>query len=482
MGVFTLFLGSVVLHNQDNLNAETEDLNYEKISQDADRNRELLEIWKDHVKTLTKERDQAYQEIERMKMGGAMNVAPAAQFGAIESMPLPPSPGAAKRIDSLQSEVSRLQMELQKKASASGPSSSREFQMQLSALQSQVQQTKKELAEARDDKERALQEKEKAASQVERLQQEMESLKVTSQSSPEGDETSKNLQKAYNIQKKRYEDLQQRFHELERDYNSSRSQSQQPKGESSGELVALQAEIASLKNENRQLKSDLQESIASSGSAAPADRNAENFMRQARELRYENDTLKAQIEKLQVVEKELTSTRAYFMPLMKELQEKIDSMLKENTALTAEVQSARSETSQFSQKAQAINDENQKLRADLGVLREEQEQSAAQIESYRSQLQMVAADKEKLIELQNLNAGYNQELASKDAELKRLSSQIHSLEKANREIESRETDNLKSVERYQAALRANLIDMKNLKSNFEAYLESLVASFDERQR
>ena len=43
------------------------DMRYQQISQEAQRNKELLEIWKDHVRTLTKERDEAYKEIETLK-------------------------------------------------------------------------------------------------------------------------------------------------------------------------------------------------------------------------------------------------------------------------------------------------------------------------------------------------------------------------------------------------------------------------------
>jgi len=487
VGALTLFLGSSVLNGQVGLNAQTQDPDYEKIAQEAERNRELLEIWKDHVKTLTKERDQAYQELERLRSGGPASLA---QFGGMETAPLPPSPEALQQIDSLQSEVSRLQLELQRKTSSTGATSgsSRELQMQLSALQSQYQQLKKELTESKNDKERALQEKEKAMSQV-------EELRASSVAVPQpGDDISKNLQKAYDIQKKRYEDLQRRLRELERDYQSLQERGNETPSQSTVEITALQNEIASLENENLRLRSDLQESIASSG--APTDRNTEIFMRQARELQYENDSLKAQVEKLKVVEKELGNARAYFTPMVKEMQEKNDDMVAEKASLAGEIQRAREETNQVSQKIQMMNDQNQNLGADLQTLRKEQEEWAEQMEAYKSQLQMAAADKEKfhaaeqefqrsqveIRSLQKVIAGHEQTVASKDEELKRFGSQIETLEKTNRQIESRETDNLKSVERYQTALQANLTDMKNLKSNFEAYLESLVASFDERQR
>ena len=41
---------------------------------EAERTQQLLEIWKDHVKTLTRERDEAYKEIEALKSQGARAV------------------------------------------------------------------------------------------------------------------------------------------------------------------------------------------------------------------------------------------------------------------------------------------------------------------------------------------------------------------------------------------------------------------------
>src|SRR3989338_5174539 len=51
----------------------------EQISQspqipEAERTQQLLEIWKDHVKTLTRERNDAYKEIEALKSQGTGGV------------------------------------------------------------------------------------------------------------------------------------------------------------------------------------------------------------------------------------------------------------------------------------------------------------------------------------------------------------------------------------------------------------------------
>lgn len=73
--LLTLILGMTGAVN--GFAAEAEDAKYEKLAQEAKRNHELLDIWKQHVRTLTQERDEAYKEIQQLKAGGAA-VAPSA--------------------------------------------------------------------------------------------------------------------------------------------------------------------------------------------------------------------------------------------------------------------------------------------------------------------------------------------------------------------------------------------------------------------
>ena len=52
-----------------NAGEEPPDIRVDKLSRELERNKELLEIWKDHVRTLTQERDEAYKQIEDLKTG-----------------------------------------------------------------------------------------------------------------------------------------------------------------------------------------------------------------------------------------------------------------------------------------------------------------------------------------------------------------------------------------------------------------------------
>jgi chromosome segregation ATPase len=498
----------------------------DKVAQEAQRNRELLEIWKEHVKALTKERDDAFRELETLKARGA---SPVAQFGGVETAPLPNMAG--QQIKDLQAENARLQEEIQKRAS-SGGGTNRELQMQFSALQNQFQQMKKELNEARTEKDRLIREKEKALAQAERL------------GGTGSDEA----------QSERYNDLEQRFIALQQENEGLRSRSQQPQQQaapaedtdrvkrleeqierykrSSNQSAGLQNEIEGLREENAELKAEaarLREANKGfSAAAGDPDREKEVFMRQARELQYENDTLKAQIEKLQVVEKELANTRGYFTPMVKEMQESNDRIANENASLRSEldktrveaerreqeVLNARQQHTVFQKEAEAaanqiatLKSQSQSLSADVRTLKAERDDVLAQVDALKAQISQAAMEKDKwaqaasaereklnttsqeLLKLQEQHEQLQKAYAvletnarSNDARTQQLTQQLAAVEKNNREIAAREAANVKAAEKYKTALTANLTDMKNLKSNFEAYLESLVASFEERQR
>ena len=144
--------------------AFAEDERYEKLAQESQRNRELQEIWKEHVRTLTQERDDALKEIEQLKVGAQAH--PMAQFGGIETQMLPPSPDSMAKIQGLESEVLKLGAQLAEKNQNSDSA--------------QLQRLVKELQETKADKDRLIQEKEKALSQLERYTQGTQTLDLES--------------------------------------------------------------------------------------------------------------------------------------------------------------------------------------------------------------------------------------------------------------------------------------------------------------
>lgn len=88
---------------------------YQKAVQESERNRELLEIWKDHVRTLTQERDDAYRQIETLRKGAPASPI-AAHKVAVETQPLPlaaPSPAQEATIRQLKGRLASLQTDYQ---------------------------------------------------------------------------------------------------------------------------------------------------------------------------------------------------------------------------------------------------------------------------------------------------------------------------------------------------------------------------------
>ena len=64
----SVFLFSGTLFAQEAVSGDApEGDQYQQIAREAERNKELLEIWKDHVRTLTEERNAAYKELETFK-------------------------------------------------------------------------------------------------------------------------------------------------------------------------------------------------------------------------------------------------------------------------------------------------------------------------------------------------------------------------------------------------------------------------------
>ncbi len=69
---------------------------YEQLAKEADRDKELLGIWKNHVKEVTRERDDAYQQIDTLKTSDTRNVVSSQsrplKKGAIEVQPMATAP------------------------------------------------------------------------------------------------------------------------------------------------------------------------------------------------------------------------------------------------------------------------------------------------------------------------------------------------------------------------------------------------------
>src|SRR3989338_680586 len=142
---------------------------------EAERTKQLLEIWKDHVKTLTRERNDAYKEIEALKNQGVS----ADRNNASQGMPNVERESVNRTIAALRSQVDSLQSENQQ-LKLSQPrdvaSVDQDLRMELSTLRSENQKLKlaiKENTETNSDKEVILREKEEALRQLDYLKDKM---------------------------------------------------------------------------------------------------------------------------------------------------------------------------------------------------------------------------------------------------------------------------------------------------------------------
>ena len=146
------------------------------ISQDSDRNQELLAIWKDHVKNLTRERDEAYQEIQALKNQGAvLRQAPGAQNTMSDSE----REAADRTISDLRTKLQALQSETDQLKSAQPrdvASVDQDLKTELGNLRAENRKLKmaiNERTETQSDKEVILREKEEALSRLDFLKDKM---------------------------------------------------------------------------------------------------------------------------------------------------------------------------------------------------------------------------------------------------------------------------------------------------------------------
>ncbi len=145
------------------------------VSQDSERNQQLLEIWKDHVRTLTRERDEAYKEIEALKNQGAVSQ----PSGAATGMSDTEREAADRTITELRSKIQSLQSDNEQLKSSQPrdvASVDQDLKTELGNLRTENQKIKlaiKERTETQSDKELILREKEEALDQLNYLKDKM---------------------------------------------------------------------------------------------------------------------------------------------------------------------------------------------------------------------------------------------------------------------------------------------------------------------
>jgi len=249
--------------------AEGESSSYDELAQELEKTKEMTQIWKDHVRTLTRERDAAYQEIETLKnqapLAGSQNRV--LRKGEIETQPL--ANQAAFRdlqrnyqaqAEKLQEVTSQLQLAQSQASQASSDEVSTETQDQIRDLNYQIDRLRydnerlkiaeKETVDLRSqiDSFRSLKEnmrvlqneldsakveKEKAVKEKYALNQQVQSLRsqITASESDlnsvkaDRDRISENLRSTRDAQAKRVESIKTGLQSLIQDLNDRQNKS-----------------------------------------------------------------------------------------------------------------------------------------------------------------------------------------------------------------------------------------------------------------
>ncbi|GEM_PF-6464333 len=337
-------LGLPALSAQDmTAGVDLSDPRYQKLVQEADRNRQMIEIWKDHVRTLTHERDEAYKKLETVQTTGVP--VPAAAEAQV--------PDRSAELEALAAERDRATEE------------ARSLRSRIAVLEDQAQRpdrSQKEVAELRADKDVILRDKERALSRIDVLDKQLadlradnERLAARSASIPDP-AMNQDLQANLKAQMERLREFSREKERLENELRDRATRMQE-----------LQAENGSLRKELAQKPAT---------SAVVADDRA------LRQLKLENQALEARSQKLDIVETELQEARNYFASTMSDLETARKKLQADNARLTRQaeetgerasrgeeaskaLESAQRRSAEFGSAVESLKKENQRLAAEL---------------------------------------------------------------------------------------------------------------------
>lgn len=368
--------------------------------QDSERAQELLEIWKDHVRTITKERDEAYKEIDTLKSQTAKQ-----QF-AIEVAPIPAVQNPNSFNDS-------------------------EFESKLEDINTRLISVQSEKDSMTQQKNEALSQLQSREAKNRDLESQLRAIRAQAiKSKPATDTELQKLRQDKQSADERVQVLQARVQELE----SRPVAASEATKDFSSEIAGLESEKQEIKKAFDQNKSESEAEIA--------------------RLNDLNRALQAENKRLQLAREEVQQTDF-----------DRDRLLKEKESITNEYKGLenryKKRDADFTQASARVGG----LENTITMLKKDHLESTNTISKLESQLNSI----------EEKNKSREQSLAT-------LNARVAELNEANTAVKNQEAKYQKTIEELQAGLAANLADMQNLKANFEAYLESLVSSFDERQK
>lgn len=271
---------------------------------DNERTQEILDIWKEHVRTLTRERDDAFRQLEALKSAG-----PNQQFG-MESAPV-----------------------------TGGP--------QFQELRSQLNETKQSLERSETQRQALLQEKALLTQQFERYKKSLESQSGVSSGLDDEDRA-------------KYEE---QIQDLNSQINSLRAQMAKSKTSSqdANRLLAQKAtaekEIAELKATVSNLQAQLQNGSVSQSSAIS------DYVAQMDALKIKNKALESKLQSVAGTHQEAEDARNYLAMQVDTLEKAKSELEKDKDYLSSQMDEAKRKVEFFTTQNQKLQSELANLKA-----------------------------------------------------------------------------------------------------------------------
>ncbi len=401
----------------------------QNLTEDTQRYKELLAIWKDHVKTVTRERDAAYQEIEALRGGQGIRPAQEAAGPAYSSEE---KEKADEAIADLRSQVQALQARLQ----ASTPDE------KLRLLQKELQETK-------GDKEIIMRDKEAALREIEELRSALTQMDSSSGSEEES--------------QKIIDDLTTQVANLQADAARARSLD--------SEIVKIRAEKAAIQKSQNQQAAVSQETAQLKNEKAVFEKKyqlmEDNFrLQQARlkdfskrkdeadrrivELQAQIDTLSSAGQASQSAQADVSALRAQKEALLEENQHSRQTISQLRSELDSLRSGQKAIEARATQSAQSIQADLATVRTQNQSLLGENQNSRQTIAQLRSELDSLRSGQKALEVRASQNGTLTVQVGSLEEEIKSLQAQHQNATQA-----------LQSVRSEKASTEASLAALKN---------------------
>ena len=450
------FVTSIPLHAQEiRSGADFSDVDPGLAKQIA-RDKQLLEIWKDHVRKLTQERDEAYQKIEELKSSQASIAplpAPVQDTAALDTA-LQEKESALREADTLRSQVASLKTQISK---LEIQGANRQFAVEVAPVNpGQNPASQKFYADL--SKNYMLQQE-----SIKKLKAEV--TRLESEKTSDSEEQNSNLRSENETLQKRYDEALSRIQALESENvlakegldraTQERNAFQKTAEEKKANLKSLEAVLAQVNAEKSRISQELEQSGELQAQVAKLESDKEGLEKDYRQA----------LDEIQ----EFDSQKALF-------KEEIVKLGSENQALRKNSDEISLKTDALKSRAQNAENELQKTNANNRALQELIDKLKAEAGELRDQ--KAAADRT----IQELNARIeNQTAKAKETETGLRNNLAKAEESARQAGEARE-DLAAQNEALKEKLNSNAADIQNLKENFDTMLEPLLSSFDDRKK